>query len=732
MDKPNRHASNPAPASPQRTVILGGGMAGLAAAYQLTNDPNWRAEREVTVYQMGWRLGGKCATGRNADYGQRIQEHGLHMLFGFYHNTHDMMRRAYEALDRNPGAPLARWTQAVVPYDTYCMQHRFAGAWHTWKITMPRNRGKLGVPGGTAPLTLIGKWVHRSAKHLLRLCLKRHASPLGQALRAEFTTLIGSVFSRSAASRTEARDAALGASLRSLLDRLASTLGDALRTDLSLYRAFITADVATTILVGVLADDVLHRGTASMDNESWQTWLERHGISQLTLDSCVVQTAFDSSFAVHNGAYDMEAGVVLNGALRMFFDYRGSIMWRFAAGAGDAMIAPLYMLLVQRGVRFRFFHRVDEIVSHASSHPRVDVVRLTEQVAIKGDTYAPLTEVQGLPCWPDRPDWSQLDPTQGHAINAAALDLERAATQVPGAKSVELQFGRDFDQVVCALSLGALPSVTRSLVARAPRWGDALDRLKTTRTQALQVWFDRPLTELGWNDTSSVLSCFGTGMNTWSDLSMTLPFEAWPEAATPRSVSYMCGPLTVGPETRPSRASDAQHALAQRDLVRRSSAEFIAEKLPELLPDAFCASGRFDWSGVVDMHERQGADRLEGQYYRANDEPWERYVLSVQGSSAFRLEPASSGFDGLFVAGDWTRTGLDAGCVEGAVISGLKAARGILGLRFAIPGEHRLGGRRTAAHPTPADHPRTPSVFKTRRSQRARRAVAGIPFRRRP
>jgi uncharacterized protein with NAD-binding domain and iron-sulfur cluster len=41
-----------------------------------------RVQYDVTIYQRGWRLGGKDASGRNREYGQRIEEHGLHMWMG--------------------------------------------------------------------------------------------------------------------------------------------------------------------------------------------------------------------------------------------------------------------------------------------------------------------------------------------------------------------------------------------------------------------------------------------------------------------------------------------------------------------------------------------------------------------------------------------------------------------------------------------------------------------------
>ena len=51
---------------------------------------------------MGWRLGGKGASGRNAAHGSRIEEHGLHIWFGFYDNAFLTMRQCYEELARAP------------------------------------------------------------------------------------------------------------------------------------------------------------------------------------------------------------------------------------------------------------------------------------------------------------------------------------------------------------------------------------------------------------------------------------------------------------------------------------------------------------------------------------------------------------------------------------------------------------------------------------------------------
>jgi uncharacterized protein with NAD-binding domain and iron-sulfur cluster len=91
----------------QRVAILGGGMAALSAAYQLSRTDALRNAYDVTVYTLGWRLGGKCATGRDGT--GRICEHGLHFWFGCYENAFAMLREVYKAWQPPVGCPIVRW-----------------------------------------------------------------------------------------------------------------------------------------------------------------------------------------------------------------------------------------------------------------------------------------------------------------------------------------------------------------------------------------------------------------------------------------------------------------------------------------------------------------------------------------------------------------------------------------------------------------------------------------------
>ena len=100
----------------RRVAILGGGMAGLSAAWRLS-EPGWQRRIEsITVYQRGWRLGGKAASSRGAH--GRIEEHGLHVWLGCYDNAFHLLRECYTELDRattDPGSPIREWDQAFVP-----------------------------------------------------------------------------------------------------------------------------------------------------------------------------------------------------------------------------------------------------------------------------------------------------------------------------------------------------------------------------------------------------------------------------------------------------------------------------------------------------------------------------------------------------------------------------------------------------------------------------------------
>jgi uncharacterized protein with NAD-binding domain and iron-sulfur cluster len=69
---------------------------------------------------------------------------------------------------------------------------------------------------------------------------------------------------------------------------------------------------------------------------------------------------------------------------------------------------------------------------------------------------------------------------------------------------------------------------------------------------------------------------------------------------------------------------------------------------------------------------------------RGNIERSSRYVLCTPGGLADRPTPVVDLVANLFLAGDWTRNGVDIPCLEGAVTSALLAAQAILGEDLGI------------------------------------------------
>jgi len=105
----------PAFGRPRRIVVLGGGASALSAVFHITDRPEWRRWFDITVYQMGWRLGGKGASGRNLQQHARIEEHGLHVWPGFYDHSFRMMRRCWEEYAPLGLSKFQDWSDGFVP-----------------------------------------------------------------------------------------------------------------------------------------------------------------------------------------------------------------------------------------------------------------------------------------------------------------------------------------------------------------------------------------------------------------------------------------------------------------------------------------------------------------------------------------------------------------------------------------------------------------------------------------
>ena len=242
-----------------------------------------------------------------------------------------------------------------------------------------------------------------------------------------------------------------------------------------------------------------------------------------------------------------------------------------------------------------------------------------------------------------------------------------------------LRVADDFDFVVLGVSVGAIPHVAHELIEREPRWREMVHHVKTVPTQAFQIWMREDMRELGWAKPGVNLSGYVKPFDTWADMSHLISEENWTNPV--KAVAYFCGVL-------PDAAPDGVTALfcsEQRDRVRRNAIGFLNRDIGALWRNATDGSGfRWDVLASEDRGRRaknRTADerRFTSRYWTANVNPTDRYVLSLPGSIRYRVSPLDMTFDNLTVAGDWTASGLDTGCIESAVMSGLLAAHAISG-----------------------------------------------------
>jgi len=219
--------------------------------------------------------------------------------------------------------------------------------------------------------------------------------------------------------------------------------------------------------------------------------------------------------------------------------------------------------------------------------------------------------------------------------------------------------------------------VCAHLVERDPRWRAMVENVKTVPTQALQVWMKEDMKALGWNDGPVNISGFVEPFDTWSDMTHLVSEESHREEV--RSIGYFCSVLPDVPEPQTAHRSYPNERRAE---VRENAIRFLNQDIVHLWPRASAREG-FRWEILVDSSgaaKTASVDRpvpIEGQYWRANVNPTDRYALSLPGTLRYRISPLDHTYDNLTIAGDWTECGLNQGCIEAAVMSGKLAAHAI-------------------------------------------------------
>jgi len=723
----------------EKIAILGGGIGGCAAAFWLS-DPNQKVKYDITIYQMGWRLGGKCASGRNLDpnLGHRSEEHGLHIWFGFYENAFRTIRQAYDEM--GPNGPFETWQDAFMGVTEGVVADHHAGPWDFWMYKFPANKEE---PGDGKPGPNIWSCIQRALEWIVEnindnsTILNRLPTPDSHAHPVKSPGGIMGVLEGVAEKIVEAvKDGAhlieahthahralntvrllpkepadLHASdlfsvtndLLRFLNHLRHDIDEAeLKADDNLARLYYMLDASATAVRGMIGDGVIFHGFNGLDNVEFLQWMKGHGARFPTLGNPVLKGLYDLAFAYEggssgpNGKPNMAAGVALRCFIRIFFGYKGNYIFKMNAGMGETVMSPFYLALKKRGVKFEFFHRVDNL-RLSEDQTSIAAIEVARQATLKNGEYDPLLHMELsdgkiFHVWPSDPFVGQLS---SPAPQPGEPTFESRWCAIPPVENRTLRLGVDFDKVVIATSIAATRLATAELSAASETWRNMVTNVKSVRTQGAQLWFLPKLEDIGWDPKNqltepSLVDAYVDPMNSWMDQTVILNTETWTKqnnrsGTVPLFLAYFCGPLLDDPNEPPPSDSSYPGQVLQNS--KDSTLQFYKNDLKPMWPKVVDAAGALDWTKVFDPNNGTGAARADGQYYRVNIDPSERYVLSVAGSTKYRLKPGGSGFTNLFLAGDWTLNGLNVGCVESATLGGVEASAAISGYPTDIPGE---------------------------------------------
>jgi uncharacterized protein with NAD-binding domain and iron-sulfur cluster len=470
-----------------------------------------------------------------------------------------------------------------------------------------------------------------------------------------------------------------------LADQVLDLINDVLDSEHSpeQRRLWLLLSMVTGTARGLIADGVVTdpRGFRALNDEDFGDWIVRHRAHPDVVEFPLVRALYDMVFGYADGdpgrrAFGAGVAVFLTG--QVLFGYKGAFFWKMTAGMGDVVIAPLYQALRKRGVDFEFFHRV-EALHLDENRLAVDAITMGRQVRLADgvDHYEPLIRVGGLPVFPANPIAEQIESREVGSLETHFGPRNDVETRL-------LRRGVDFDHVVLAVSLGMVPIVCRELIEDRTDWRDMTTHIPTVATQAFQIWLRPDDDALGWRHPGVTTSGYVPPFDTWASMPQTLWAEDWPDDDRPAAVGYFCGSLETA---WPTAMEQADYVAECETRVRTSALRFLDEDIGLYLPNTVTEEG-FAWHLLSGVNGERGASALATQHVSVNIDPSDRYVQSVPGSDRYRLRSDESGYDNLVLAGDWTDCGMNAGCIEAAVMSGLQAANTLLGRsRF-----HRIRG----------------------------------------
>jgi uncharacterized protein with NAD-binding domain and iron-sulfur cluster len=702
----------------RRIVICGGGMAGLSAAFELTRTDELQKLHDVTIYQLGWRAGGKLASGR--DRGGRNIEHGLHIWFGFYENAFRLMNEVYDKWQRPDGLRITKVAEALKAQEFTPIGDGGGPGWID--VRFPLNgeepgRGEVDLSILNCVshcLDLLVSFYDRTLRASERLQLMEPRVSIDRKTQQTLIHNRGRVRPEALVPGEMTARRSLGVALdwlagvdeeRMWLDAedigvipkvlkgISSAVKDAgFAETLDGNLLAQTLELAAAFVAGLVEDMLLgQREISQIDGEDFRDWLVRHGATRAVVgQSPIVKALYDTMFQypdgkIANASYG--AGTAAQVVLRMLGTYKGAVAWVLQAGAGEVVIAPLFEILRARGVKFQFFHKLTG-VQIAPDGASIDSLRFDQQVRLKHPEieYEPVQMSGGLLGWGLTPKWELIE--NGEVLEKNKVDLE-SHWYTGKVDTVQIERIRDFDEVVLAVPLGVFKDFgsggpCSELIKSNPRFGSMTKKLQLVPSISVQLWTNVPLAELGWTAPKPALVSGPEPLDIWADMSQLLEGEIHTAEPPPKSLQYLCDVFPSQLFQLPSTQSGVPQQAQEQALAL--TVEWLETKASAFWPKV-SGQGKFNWNVLYASDALQGQARLSAQIVRGNINPSDCCVATSAGSSAWRLKTDQAGFEHLYLAGTWIDTGFNTECVEAAVMSGMQAARAIMGDDLTIPGE---------------------------------------------
>lgn len=676
--------------------ILGGGIASLAAAERLTRDNDWWKKYRIVIYQQGWRLGGKAASSRDAQ--GRILDHGFHALMDFYTRAFDLLERCYQQLPDLGYTP---------PFPS--VEAAFKSVDHI--------RFRKASPESPAPVANAAKVVADPSSGFMTFRLQdMSVSGIVTNTHVDFTKLDGAGLQALQADHQRrqedhAREGREAGAHRAHVQKLKDTergldadghellrvLKPELKNSKELPRDhWMTdpewnfpdpvdfeppfSDIIVKAVKGVVNGVRRVAGKEPLDPVR-EALVELAGAIFLGLANHTIQeliglrvpdyTRLDQydfrHFLKEFGGVDVAHNPMVEGSYNITFSSAGQLGAGVAIagalglakatkalyhiplrGLGEVMITPLYRLLCSRGVRFEFFTAVEALEGNGGVQ-RLKVRRQAQLLT----QYEPLVAAPGGPAltaWPAVPNFrhplthaEQLH--RGAELAAKPWTFESAAGWQSWddcrAEIIEL---KEEDTVVLGISAGAARVIVQPLGCTEldTSFGTLTRGNALVRTFSSQFWHPAPIDEAAPGKGVVVGAC-AAPYETFVDMS----HQREQEPDRSGALTYLCG--SAASLSTPAPATPAQ--------VQQQAEAWYSQNLPALWP---------------------GAPSASYAHHHFSDHPSDLYVRCPVGTTSARLGATVRSVQNLYLAGDWTKTSLNCGCMESAIESGQTAATAII------------------------------------------------------